>query len=306
MTRWLQVGGLAVPINRPEKILFPADGITKANLIQYYRMVAGRLLAQTRQRPLVLRRYPQGIGAPGFFQKRVPAWFPDWIPRVTVAMRGATLQHLICDQEATLVYLADQACVELHPWLAREPDLAHPDRIVWDLDPGLGTDLATLRATANDLAELCANLGIRPYLMTTGSRGFHVVVPLTQHQTWAEVHAFARTAAQAVAAKDPRQRTTSQRLTARQGRLFIDYLRNSYAQTSVAPYSVRALPTAPVAMPIAWAALGTTEPRSHRLGEVLRDGLPAQDSWGDFDGARASLEGAADAITQAFDQTRAE
>jgi bifunctional non-homologous end joining protein LigD len=284
----MRVGGRRVAISNPGKVLFPDDQITKADLAGYYRAVAPRLLPHLRGRPLALRRFPDGITGEGFFQKQAPQWFPDWIPRVAVPKGDGTLGQVVCEEEAALVYLAGEACIELHPWLATAGDLTRPDRMIFDLDPPGSCSLRVLRETAAALRGLLEGLALTAFVMTSGSRGYHVTVPLAPDLTFTQVHEFARDLARAAAASDPGQRTTELAIGKRGGRVFIDYLRNGYAQTSVAPYSVRARAGAPVALPIGWDQLAATGPRAGRLATVPASLERTGDPWAAFTRAAAS------------------
>ncbi|MEU5000006.1 non-homologous end-joining DNA ligase [Streptomyces sp. NPDC021622] len=250
----LRVGRRKVEVNRPEKELFPQDGITKADLTEYYRRVASRMLPELRGRPLMLERMPDGIDADRFYQKEVSDYFPDWISRATVAKEGGEVTHVVCDDTATLVYLAGQACITPHRWLSRADKPRNPDRLVFDLDPP-ADDFEPVRHAAHRLHELLDELDLPSGLMTTGSRGLHVVVPLNRRDDADDVLAFARSAAQTLAARHARELTTEARKDARKGRLYLDVARNGYAQTVVAPFAVRSRPSAPVAVPLAWDEL---------------------------------------------------
>ena len=146
-----------IEISRPEKILFPEDGITKGDLIEYYARIAPRMLPQLGDRPLTLERYPNGINAKRFFQKEVSSYFPKWIRRFTVEKVGGTVTHVICNDTATLVYLANQACVTPHIFLSRTDKLDVPDQLVFDLDPP-GDDFDLVKATALDFKQLLDDL----------------------------------------------------------------------------------------------------------------------------------------------------
>jgi bifunctional non-homologous end joining protein LigD len=175
--RQVSVGGRVFTLTHPDKVLFPADGYTKADLVAYYRRVADVMVPHLRGRPLMLQRLPDGIGGAGFYQKDAGDYFPEWIRRVEVSKEGGRVTHVVCDDEATLAYLAGQACITPHVWLSRADRLEYPDRLVFDLDPS-GSDFAAVRATARELRELLDELGLVPFVQTTGSRGLHVVVPL--------------------------------------------------------------------------------------------------------------------------------
>src|SRR5919197_20700 len=223
-----------VEISNPDKVLFPDDGITKADLAGYYERIAERMLPHVRGRPVHMQRFPDGIEGEEVQQKQVPDYFPDFVQRVRVARKGGgSVTHALIDNPETLVYLAGQACITPHTWLARQDRLDNPDQIVFDLDPARG-GLDVLRAAARALRELLEELGLAAYLKTTGSRGLHVVTPLDRGAGFDEVRAFARGVADLLAARDPDRLTTEQRKDKRRGRLYLDTGRNAYAQTAVA------------------------------------------------------------------------
>lgn len=256
--RTVRAGRRTVEVRRPGKVLFPGgDGhpeYTKGDLVDYYRSVAPFLLPHLRGRPLMLEMHPDGVDGPGFMQKNTPETYPDWITRVEVPKEGGTVRHTVCDDSATLVHLAGQACVTLHRWLSRGDRLDRPDRMVFDLDPS-GDDFAPVREAAVLLGELLDELRLPSALMTTGSRGLHIVVPLTGRHDFDEVRHFARDAADTLAAGHPDRFTTAARKKDRGDRLYLDVQRNAYAQTAVAPFTVRARPGAPVAVPVSWDQL---------------------------------------------------
>jgi bifunctional non-homologous end joining protein LigD len=281
----VRAGRRSVGISKPGKVLFPDDGVTKEDLASYYRQVARRMLPHLRGRPLMLERHPGGIGDRGFMQKDTPDHVPDWVRRVELPKEGGTVTYTVCDDAATLVYLAGQGCVTLHRFLSRvtgsgsaAESARRPDRLVFDLDPP-GHDFAQVRRAAGRMRELLAELELPSTVMTTGSRGLHVVVPLVAREDVDEIRAFARDAADLLAARHPRELTTEARKAARRGRLYLDVQRNGYGQTAVAPYSVRSLPGAPVAAPVAWDDVDDPELTARRwtLGTV--GGLLASDPW---------------------------
>ena len=269
-----RVGSRAVQISRPEKVLFPGDGITKADLVAYYREVAPVMLPHLRGRALMLERYPDGTDAQRIMQKEISDYFPDWIHRARLAKHGGSVTHVVCDDEATLVYLANQACIGLHRWPAKTDRPEHPDRLIVDLDPARD-DFDAVREAAQLLHELLDELGLPSTAMTTGSRGLHVLVALDRRADFDEVRAFAHDVAELLAARHPDRLTTEARKQARRHRLYLDVQRNGYAQTAIAPYSVRALPGAPVAAPIAWSELDDPTVTARRwtmatIGERIR------------------------------------
>jgi bifunctional non-homologous end joining protein LigD len=256
--RKVRVGRRSVEIHRPDKVLFPGgeDGkeYTKGDLVAYYRSVAAFMLPHLRGRPLMLERHPDGIEGPRFMQKNTPGHYPEWITRVEVPKEDGTVCHTVCDDSATLAYLADQACLTLHRWLSRSGRVDRPDLMVFDLDPA-GDDFGAVREAARWLGELLDEIRLPSALMTTGSRGLHVLVRLDGEHDFDEVRSFARDVAELLAAEHPDRLTTAARKKDRGDRLYLDVQRNAYAQTAVAPYTVRPRPGAPVATPVTWEQL---------------------------------------------------
>jgi bifunctional non-homologous end joining protein LigD len=259
----LQVGRHKIGVNRPEKKLFPEDGITKADLVEHYRRVAPRMLPELRGRPLMLERMPDGIHGQRFFQKEISDYFPPWVHRASVSKEDGQVTQVTCDDAATLVYLAGQACITPHRWLSRADRPRRPDRLVFDLDPP-ADDFQAVRRAAHHLHELLDELELPSGLMTTGSRGVHAVVPLSRGEDTDDVLAFARAVADVLAARYADELTTEPRKNARKGRLFLDTARNGYAQTAVAPFAVRPLSGAPVAVPLAWEELDAPDLTARR------------------------------------------
>lgn len=290
-THSVRAGGRTVGIQRPDKVLFPDDGITKADLAEYYRAIAPHMLPQLRGRPLMLERHPDGIGGPRFMQKNTPENYPDWVRRAEVAKEGGTVIHTVCDNTPTLMHLVDQACITFHRWQSRAGRLERPDRLVFDLDPAGDTadDFKKVRRAARQLCELLDDLRLKPVLMTTGSRGLHVIVPLSGDTDFDGTRPFAQEVAETLARRDPDQLTTAVRKQARGDRLYLDVQRNGYAQTAVAPYSVRARAGAPVAVPISRDQLDDpgTGPRRWTVTNALEQART--DPWGDALGVRRGL-----------------
>jgi bifunctional non-homologous end joining protein LigD len=274
----VRAGRRTVGISKPDKVLFPDDGITKLDLATYYARTAATMLPYVRDRPAHMDRYPDGIGAQRFVQKNVSRYFPDWIRTVEVSKKGGTVNHAVCSDAATLVYLANQATVTPHVWLSRVGDLHNPDLLIWDLDPP-GDDIAALRDAARLLRDLLGEIGLSPFLKTTGSRGFHLVVPLDRSAPFDDTRDFARDLSRLAAARDPDRLTVEMRKKERGGRLFLDWLRNAYAQTAVPPYAVRARRGAPVATPIEWEELGRVNSQSYNVANMGRRLARKGDPW---------------------------
>jgi bifunctional non-homologous end joining protein LigD len=276
----LRFGRYTVAVSNPAKVLFPGDGITKRDLIEHYRRVAPLMVSHAGGRPVTLQRFPDGIGAGGFFQKQASGHFPEWIERVTVSKAGGKVDHVVIQRAADLVYLADQGTITIHAALAPTTHVDRPDRMVFDLDPSVD-DFETVREGARILRELLDDLGLVPFLMTTGSRGLHVVTPIAGTETFDEVAPLAEGIARAVVARKPDHYTVEPHKAQRRNRVYVDWHRNHYAQTAVAPWSVRPKPGAPVAVPIDWDELDDPALTSRRytIGDVagLVDARP--DPW---------------------------
>lgn len=251
----VRVGSRSLRISNADKVLFP-DGTTEGELVAYYAHVAAIMLPHIKGRPISLQRFPNGTGKPGFYQKEAPAYFPEWIDRVTIELRGGGSQEqVVCNNAATLVYLADQACITPHVWLSRAAKLDHPDRMILDLDPPTGEAFDVAKVGAFLLRDILTELGLVPFLMATGSRGLHVVTPLKAKEGFDTVREFAEGVAKLLVREDPTRFTIEKLKAKRKDRLFVDYLRNAYAQTAVPPYGVRARAEATVAAPLEWSEL---------------------------------------------------
>jgi bifunctional non-homologous end joining protein LigD len=284
-----------VRVTHPEKVLFPGDGITKGDLVAYYRTVALRMLPLVSGRPVTMQRFPDGIGRGGFLQKQIGRHFPDWFERVTAPnrrTRQATVRdqvtYPVCRHADDLAYLANQGCITPHVWLSRTPDIHHPDQMVFDLDPA-SDDLGVLRSAAAALHGLLDELGLASFLKSSGSRGLHVVVPLVPAADTDTVKVVSMAVAEVLAARHPDDFTTEGRIANRHGRLYLDIGRNGYAQTMAAPYAVRGLPGAPVSVPLDWSELDDFVPGRHTL-RTIADRLAAPDPWAGMDAAASRLD----------------
>jgi bifunctional non-homologous end joining protein LigD len=279
----VRVGGRTVGVSSLDKVLFPKPGITKGELIEYYAAVAPHMLPHLKDRPVNLERFPDGIARGGFFQQAMPDSFPDWIEGVTVEKAGGRVRHVVIQTAATLVHVANQGCITPHAWLSRRDRLDYPDQLVFDLDPP-DQDPEGVRNAARTLGELLGELELVPYLKTTGSRGYHVLVPLDRREDFDGVRAFAQAVAALLVQRHPKQLTVEARKAKRGRRIYVDTLRNAYAHTAVPAYAVRAKPTAPVATPIGWEEL---EDRAMHPARFTLRNLPARlrdrpDPWRDL------------------------
>jgi len=232
-----------VRISHPDKVLFPDDGITKAELVDYYRTVAEVMLPTIRGRPVTMQRFPNGIGRNGFLQKQIGDYFPEWIDRVTAPNRRTRtgtirdqVTYMVCQSADDLAYIANQGCITPHVWLSRANDLYRPDQMIFDLDPA-SPDLGVLRSAAAGLRQLLDELGLPAFLKSSGSRGLHVVVPLVPRAETDAVKIFSLAICETLAARDPENLTVEGRIADRGGRLYLDIGRNGYAQTVAAAWA---------------------------------------------------------------------
>ena len=292
MTQEITTGGISVPLTHPGKILFPADGLTKEDLARYYADVADVMLPWLRDRPITMVRYPDGLGGQRFFQKNASSHFPRWIRRVEVGKEGGVVEHVICDKPATLVYLANQACIEIHGFLSRAGKVEVPDQLVFDFDPPDGQHFPDVRRVALWARELLdGELGLTSFVRTSGGRGLHVHVALNRRAGFDATREFAHQAAEVLARRHPDVVTTEQRKDKRGTRIYADVMRNAYAQTVVANYGVRGRPGAPVATPLSWQEVDDPglEPGQFTLATVRARLAGTDDPWSDFTTSRHSL-----------------
>ena len=278
-----EIDGYEIHLEHLDKILFPEDGITKADLVDYYKRMAATMLPHMYDRPLTMQRFPDGIQESGFYQKEAPDYFPDWIHRVSIRVEeegGAEQDQITCENAATLVYLANQACITPHIWLSRADKIDFPDKLIFDLGPP-DHDFAPVRQAAKHLRDLLDSLDLQSFVMTTGSRGLHVVAPLDRTLNFDSVRDFAHRVAELLARRHPDQLTVAQRKQKRGERLLLDYLRNAYGQNSITPYALRHLPGAPVATPIEWPELDDPDldSQSYNVKNIFRRLGQKENPW---------------------------
>ena len=279
-------------ITHPEKILFPGEGITKGELASYYEAIAPVMLPHLRRRPVTMERYHRGIGAAGFFQKDVSKGFPEWLERVEVPKHGGTVHHPIANDTRSLLWLANQNSITIHVWPSRTPNLYNPDICVFDLDPSKEDDLETLRRTALRLRDLLDELGLPSWVKTTGSKGFHIAVPLDGKSDFGTVARFAHVVGKVMVKRDPANLTQEFSKVDRGGRILVDTGRNGYSATFAATYTVRAKPGAPVSAPCTWEEIeqGTVGPRTFTLRTVIQRVADVGDLWADMLKTKRSLK----------------
>jgi bifunctional non-homologous end joining protein LigD len=292
MAEQIEAGGITVPLSHPDKVLFPDDGITKADLAHYYGDMAGAMLPWLEDRPITMVRFPDGLTGQRFFQKNASSYFPDWIRRAELPKEGGTVEHVICDKPATLVYLANQACIEIHGFTSRVDRVDRPDQLVFDFDPPGAGHFAAVRQAAQWARELLdGELGLTTFVRTSGGRGLHVHVRLDRRAGFDTVRDFTHRVAVVLAARHPEAITAEQRKDKRGEKIYADVMRNAYAQTVIANYAVRARPGAPVATPLDWAELqdDQLEPKWFTTATIRDRADGRKDPWAGFAGARHGL-----------------
>jgi bifunctional non-homologous end joining protein LigD len=279
-------GRRTVEISHEQKILYPKDKLTKLDVAQYYKDIAPVMLPHIKDRPISMRRFPNGIKGKNFFQKGVPDYFPNWVRTASILVkeRKTRQKQVMVQDVATLVYLANQANLEFHIWLSRYDKINRPDKLVFDLDPSKKQSFGELVEAALILKEYLEDDGLFPFVMTSGSKGLHVVVPLRRTVFFDESREYARGIVREIVQSYPKKYTDQARKFSRRGRIFIDYLRNAYAQTSVAPYSLRALPGAPVATPLDWKELKNKKlhAQSYTIKNIFQRLSKKDDPWKNF------------------------
>lgn len=287
----IKVGNHTVTLSNEDKILFPKSKITKGDLIDYYDFVASSMLSHVKNRLLSMHRFPSGIQSEGFFQKDAAEYFPSWIKRKAIKKKeDGTVKYVVCNNAATLVYLANLGCITMHIGLDKIDKLEMPDRMIFDIDPSKN-DFARVKKCAQQLKQLLEHLKLPVFVMTTGSRGLHVVVPLKRVHTFDYVKKFAQQCARLLIAEHPKQMTMEIRKDKRRGKIFIDTLRNAFGQTAVAPYSVRAKEGAPIATPINWNELGRLKISQHyTIKNIVRRLNTKGDVWKTIDKHACSLK----------------
>ena len=273
-------------ITHPEKVLFPDEGITKGELASYYEAIAPSLLLHIRRRPITMERFPRGIGQKGFIQKDVSKGFPDWLERVEVPKKGGTVHHPIVRDTRSLLWIVNQNTITLHVWTSRAPNLYHPDICVFDLDPSVD-DPDALRDAALALRDLLGELGLPSWVKTSGSKGFHIVVPVSPTESKAgfgEVSRFAHAVGSLLVQRDPKHLTQEFSKADRGGRILVDTGRNGYSATFAAAYAVRPKPGAPVSAPCTWQEIerGEVGPRTFTLRTMAARMAAVGDLWADM------------------------
>lgn len=281
-SQWTQVGKRKLELSNLEKVLFPQDGITKAEVIEYYLKIAPTLLQHVKGRALTLIRFPDGVGGENFYQKNRPEWAPDWIEFVTLGKEKK--DYILATEPASLVWLANLASLELHQLHSRKPNFEHPDYMVFDLDPPEGYDFTKVVSLALDLKSYIETFGYICFAKTTGGKGIHICCPIEPRWDFHTVFEAAQTIAQPYTERNVRDTTLQIKKEARKGRVLIDIFRIRSGQSIVSPYSLRGRHGAPVSMPLTWDEIGTLKsPLEYTIANAVEKVLTDGDAWEGMD-----------------------
>jgi DNA polymerase LigD, polymerase domain len=280
-----------VVITHPEKVLFPDDGITKGELAAYYEMMAPFILPHIEKRPLTMERFPAGIGKKGFIQKDVSTGFPNWLQRVDVPKKDGVVHYPIVTDKESLLWVVNQNCITPHVWISRAPELFYPDMCVFDLDPSVD-DRHMLNTAAVSVRDVLAELGLPSWVKTSGSKGFHIVVPLDGKSEMGEVYSFANSVGTLLVKRDPKNLTQEFHKADRGTRILVDTGRNGWSATHAAVYAVRPKPGAPVSAPCTWDEVerGEVEPRTFTVRNMAARIERVGDLWSEMRKRRRSLK----------------
>lgn len=282
-----------VEISHPDKLLYPGDDISKKAVAEYYNKISEYLLVFIKARPITMKRYPNGINEEGFFNKHRPDYFPNFVDDFTVPTRESQSEmHMVgIGSKKALVYLANQNVIELHAALSTMSSIEKPDQIIFDFDPS-DNDFEKVRKAAKGLKKILDDMNIKSFVKTSGSRGLHVHIPLKPEHTFDKVKKFAKQIAEKLQQQFPDITTIEQRKNKRGNKVFIDFLRNDYAMTAIAPYSLRAIAGAPVATPLDWNEVNdrSLTPQTYHLNNIFRRLGQVDDPWKHFNSFNRQLD----------------
>jgi bifunctional non-homologous end joining protein LigD len=250
-----------VRLSHPDRLIYPELGVSKADLARYFASIERWILPHVKGRPLTLVHCPEGVAGDCRFLRHGKAWGPNALQRVRIREKTKVGEYLVAHDLSGVVALAQMGIVEIHTWNSTIDDLEHPNRLIWDLDPGPDVPWTAIAAAARLLRDALDTLGLASWVKTTGGRGAHVVVPVVPRLDWSACLAFARDVAEAIVRTDPDRYTITFSKQGRERKILIDYLRNNRTNTAVCAFSPRAKPRAPVSTPIAWDELRSAPDR---------------------------------------------
>lgn len=267
----VSIEGRSFALSNLDKVLWPGEGYTKGELIHYYLEVAPYIMDHLRDRPMVFTRYPHGIEDKHFYQKNAPASLPEWINTFPYYSTESQRQinFILVEESAALAWLANQACIEMHPWLSRFASEDYPDFVVFDLDPSPGNTFAQVRKVALLTKQVLDQLGLRSYIKTSGSEGLHVYVPVKNDYTYEDIREFARPAAEIICTMAPDSATIERTVKKRGAKIYVDYLQNVKGKTLCSAYSVRPRHGATVSAPLYWDEVNRVTPADFNIKTII-------------------------------------
>ncbi|MDQ3866216.1 MAG: non-homologous end-joining DNA ligase [Actinomycetota bacterium] len=282
----MRIGRRDVALTNLEKVFFPKLGLTKGDLLRYYLEVAPQVLNHVARRPMQMKRYPNGVEGEFFYQKRVPMPHPDWLDTVRIAFprHGRTADFPVVTDAASLAWIVNLGCIELHTWHSRVTDVERPDYLLIDLDPSAGNPWEHVRGIALVVRDVMDEVGLASYPKTSGATGLHILAPIRPELPFREVRRFAKALAQEVERRigDQEVATTTWQVALRCG-VFVDFGQNARDRTIASAYSVRPTPDARVSAPLSWHEVSDVDPAEFTLttmpGRIAAGGDPTADIW---------------------------
>ncbi|MBN2267535.1 MAG: non-homologous end-joining DNA ligase [Candidatus Babeliaceae bacterium] len=284
-----EINGIAIELSHLDKIWFPESDITKGTVIQYYEKIADYFLSHVKNHLIVMHRFPDGISGENFYQKQIPDYFPRWIKRKEITLKKGEKQTLaLVEKAADLIYMANQGVLVFHAWMSSIDKVDYPDQIFFDLDPE-DSSLEDLRFAARKIREVLEKHHLKPFIKTTGLHGYHVVAPIFAQHPFEKVYAFAKSLSVELVNQYPDKLSIDLNKESRKRKIYID-LRDSYGQTGVAPYSLRAAEGAPVATPIDWDELSEVAPNTYTMHNIFKRLGQRDDAWKNFEKERKAMK----------------
>lgn len=265
----VRVEGRELELTNLAKVLWPEEQYNKADLINYYAEIYPWLAPHLKDRPLVITRYPDGIEGNSFYQKNVPENLPNWMKTYSWNSKERTIRLLIVTEKADVVWLANLACIEFHPWLSGQQSILNPDYMIFDLDPSPDNTLEQVKQVALTLKKILDSIGLRSYIKTSGAQGMHIYVPLKPEYSYEQVRETAGAIAGIICGTMPDLTTIERSVSKRGAKIYIDYMQNVIGKTVCAPYSVRPRKGAPVSIPLDWGEVPHVNPDDHTIRTVL-------------------------------------
>lgn len=280
----VRVGKRIVGVSNPGKVLYPQTGFTKLDVVAYYQAIAPVLLPHLKGRPLTLKRYPNGVDQPFFYEKMCPSHRPAWVSTTRMTTTNRQIDFCVVKDVATLVWVANLASLELHTLLSRDKDLSLPTMMVFDHDPGEGASIVECAKVALTFRKMLSQLGLESFAKTSGGKGIHLYVPLNTKVTFDQTKAFSRAIAQVLEREQPDKVTTNMRKDLRRGKVFLDWSQNDMHKTTVCVYSLRARTHPTVSTPVEWSEIERAAKKEDGGGLVFetRDTLKRVEKKGDL------------------------